>query len=624
MTPPGNCDDMEFGPWNPGIASHIPLDIRHLATIYRPENVRTDVSRAEELRDLTGLGCSELVAFRPERLALHELLIRVTADFSVPDGSKIEDLGINFRRIVHVLLARYIEPELGTISASYDALRRQLSAVIETGLAAMFPPPAPSVAATPRSPGTRLRALFTRDRRQPVVADSGPDVESTVIAAWETRARAGGDALQRAAFRALARVASASLVRHGRVWGGRDTIAALATDIACNAFGSEDIGRQIEPLLLKAVAAEGFVLLPRQEQPVVMNTKGASASGKSTLRPRQKKLAGDIGVRWSEFALISPDIWRKQLLDYTTLGPACKYGGALTGEELQIVDQKLDRYMARKAERGEMTHLLIDRFRFDSFAPDSDEAGSNLLTRFGHSVYLFFMITPPESLVERAWKRGLEVGRYKAVDDTLAHGVAAYSGMPHLFFTWIRRTDKRVQFEFLDNSVPPGERPRTVAFGSNHELNVLDVKCMLDVERYRRVNVDATAPGHLYADTELLRPENNAGFLRQCVDRFREVNFADPATGRIYLRIVSGAPVWSDREALGLAIANAETHAGILAAVPAATDRGVPSTDRLEYLGERTDGERFHTVGAWGSSSMQCGCPAIQAYDPPASNGAWA
>jgi hypothetical protein len=106
---------------------------------------------------------------------------------------------------------------------------------------------------------------------------------------------------------------------------------------------------------------------------------------------------------------------------------------------LQIVDKKLDRYMAMKAERGEMTHLLIDRFRFDSFAPDSDEAGSNLLTRFGHDVYLFFMITPPEALVERAWKRGLELGRYKAVDDTLAHGIDAYAGMPRLIFTWAKR-----------------------------------------------------------------------------------------------------------------------------------------------------------------------------------------
>jgi hypothetical protein len=598
MDTAADCGETAFGPWNPGITSHIPRDIRHLATIYRPENSFTDVARAEELHDLTGLECRELVAFRPERLALHELLIRVTADFSVPDGSMIEDLGINFRRIVQVLLAQYIEPDIGVIRAAYDALRRQIAAIIATELAALFPSPARSAAARARSPATRLRAFFARAGRPQ--ATPGTGAEGAAIAAWDARARTGSDALHSAAFRALARVASALLVRHGRVWADRDTIAALATDLACNAHGSEEIGRLIEPLLMKAVAAEGFALLPRQEQPVVMNTKGASASGKSTLRPRQRQLAEDIGVRWGEFALISPDIWRKQLLDYGTLGPAYKYGGAFTGEELQIVDQKLDRYMARKAERGEMTHLLIDRFRFDSFAPDSDEAGSNLLTRFGHSVYLFFMITPPESLVERAWKRGLDVGRYKAVDDTLGHGVEAYSGMPQLFFTWVRRTDKRVHFEFLDNSVRQGERPRTVAFGSNDVLNVLDVKCMLDVERYRRVNVDATAPELLYGDRERLRPEHNAGFLRQCIDRFREVNFADQASGRVFLSVVSGTPVGCDRDALDLAIANPETRAGILAAVPVALDRTLPSAERPRRLQAGTGAEGFHTLGAWG------------------------
>ena len=63
------------------------------------------------------------------------------------------------------------------------------------------------------------------------------------------------------------------------------------------------------------------------------------------------------------------------------------------------------------------------------------------------------MITPPAALVERAWHRGLEVGRYKAVDDTLAHSIEAYSGIPELFFTWTQRKDKPMQFEFLDNSV---------------------------------------------------------------------------------------------------------------------------------------------------------------------------
>src|SRR4029078_4535259 len=134
-----------------------------------------------------------------------------------------------------------------------------------------------------------------------------------------------------------------------------------------------------------------------------------------------------------------------------------------------------------------MSHLLIDRFRFDSFAPDSDEAGSNLLTRFGRVVYLFFMVTPPESLVERAWKRGLDGGRYKAVDDTLAHAVEAYSGMPQLFFTWIQRTDKRVHFELLDNTVARGAPPRTAAFGWNDTLNVFDVECLVDIDRYRKI-----------------------------------------------------------------------------------------------------------------------------------------
>jgi len=591
----------DFGPWNPGLESRIPRELLPLATIFRPENVFTDLARAEELHDLTGLEFAELVAFRPERLALHELLIRVTADFSVPDGSKIEDLGINFRAIVRALLARHVEPRMGAIVAEYAESRRRLAECIGTELAAVFPRPMSPPAAPPGRGRRGFLALFGRNRRGTLAAEAAAVPQDRAVAQWEADANSGGDPVHKAACRALARVTSALLVRHGQVWGSREMIAALATDIACNDLAAREIGRMLDAWLPAAAAAERCLLLPRQERPVVMNTKGPSASGKSTLRPLQRRLAGDIGVNWREFALISPDIWRKQLIDYGTLGTAYKYGAAFTGEELQIVDGKLDRYMARKAARGDMTHLLIDRFRFDSFAPDSNEAGSNLLTRFGAIVYLFFMITPPESLVERAWKRGLEVGRYKAVDDTLAHGIEAYSGMPQLFFTWVRRTDKRVHFEFLDNSVKLGERPRTVAFGWNDALNVLDVKCMLDVERFRRVNVDATGPELLYRDKASLAPENNAGFLRQCVDEFREVNFADRATGRIYLRLASGQPVRVDHAALAQARADPDTFAGLMAAAPAAFDRRAWAMDGPEFLDAAAGSEPAHTLGSWGS-----------------------
>jgi hypothetical protein len=592
-------DTQVHGPWNPGIQSQIPRELRHLSTIFRPENVSTSIAAATEIQGLTGFSPSELVAFRPQRLALHELLIRVTADFAVPDGSRIGDLGINFREIASRLLDRYLLPEMDAITAAYDRTRRELRHAIDAVLAGVVPEHPPAVAPAKR-PSSRL---FARIARRPAAAAVPVDRGwgPGHIADCERRASLSVDPQQKIVCRALARVMSALFATQGHAWGTRELIASLATDMACNEYGSDSIGRTIEPLLLGAARSEGYDLLPRQERPVVINTKGPSASGKSTLRPLQKKLAGDIGVRWSEFALISPDIWRKQLLDYGALGAAYKYAGAFTAEELQIVDQKLDRYMARKHRRGDMTHLLIDRFRFDSFAPDSDEAGSNLLTRFGQTVYLFFVITPPELLVERAWQRGLEFGRYKAVDDTLAHAVEAYTGIPDVFFTWVRRSDKRIQFEFLDNTVRLGERPRTVAFGDNDTFNVLDAKGMLDIERYGRVNVDAAAPDSLYADRRLLDPAHNTRFLRRCIGGFRVVNFADRVTGRIYMRIESGTPVWMDGSLIHSAVSDPDTLSGIRAVAPGALSGAVPEGTAPQYLQGRAGARAAPTLGQWGA-----------------------
>jgi hypothetical protein len=586
------------GPWNPGIQSQMPRELCHLSTIFRPENVFTSIAAVTDLQGLTGFSPAELVAFQPQRLALHELLIRVTADFAVPDGSRIGDLGINFREIASLLFERYLRPEMDAITAAYDRTRRELRNAIDAALAGVVPEPPPVIAPAKRSAPRLFARIASRRGAAPIPVDRGWGPRH--IADCERLADCAVDPRQKIVYRTLARLMSALFATQGQAWGTRELIASIATDMACNECGSDAIGRTIEPLLLLAARSEGYQLLPRQEQPVVINTKGPSASGKSTLRPLQKKMAGDIGVRWSDFALISPDIWRKQLLDYATLGAAYKYAGAFTAEELQIVDQKLDRYMARKHRRGDMTHLLIDRFRFDSFAPDSDEAGSNLLTRFGHTVHLFFMITPPDLLVERAWQRGLEFGRYKAVDDTLAHAVEAYTGIPDVFFTWVRRSDKRIQFEFLDNTVRLGERPRTVAFGDNDVFNVLNVKGMLDIERYGRVNVDAAAPEFLYADRGLLDPDHNTGFLRRCcLDGFREVNFADRATGRIYLRIESGTPIWKDATLMQSAMADPDTSSGVKAVASRALCGEVPEGGGPQYL--RGQAGAAPTLGQWGA-----------------------
>jgi hypothetical protein len=600
-----DSDQKPAGPWNPGLQSQIPKELLPLCTIFRSENVYTGIASAEELHAMTGFDLSELVVFRPERLALHELLIRVTADFAVPDGSRIGDLGINFRRIASQILAHYLLPDRELITGAFERARAEMADAVEAALAAV--PGLAPVAALPQRPARRL---FGRGkaRRSEVLSLGGRGWGPAEIDECERRARAATEELQKLAYHSLARVLSALFTDHGHAWGTHTLIGQLAKDLACNIYGSDAVGRTIEPILLRAARQEGYGLLPYQDRPIVINTKGASASGKSTLRPLQKKLAGEFGMRFSDFALISPDIWRKQLLDYASLGAAYKYAGAFTGDELQIIDRKMDRYMATKYASGRMTHLLIDRFRFDSFAPDSEEEGSNLLTRFGQEVYLFFVITAPEQLVERAWKRGLEFGRYKAVDDTLAHAVEAYTGIPNVFFTWVRRGDKRFHFEFLDNTVPMGERPRTVAFGNNDTVNVLDVNKMLAIERYGRVSIDATSTEELYRDRDLLVAGRNTGFLKRCVEAFRVVNFADQASGRIYLTLKSGTPALKDPVAFQAAMLDEDTLAGVRAVAPLALAGDIGSADQPRYLDRYRGGAAqagsvaVPTLGLWGEA----------------------
>ena len=337
-------------------------------------------------------------------------------------------------------------------------------------------------------------------------------------------------------------------------------------------------------MIAKAAEAEGYRLLPYQDAPVVMNVKGASGAGKSTIRPLQRDLAERLGVPWQDFALVSPDYWRKFLLEYKSLGEDYKYAAMLTGQELEIIDKKLDRYMEEKAARAEMPHLLIDRFRFDSFVlSPKQQADGRLLSRFGETVFMFFMITPPPDTVERAWKRGITTGRYKAVDDLLFHNIEAYTGMPQLFFTWVNKERQKIHFEFLDNSVAFGERPRTVAFGWNGQLTVLDMDCMRRLGRYRKINVEAQRP----EDVFLTHDGDEDDILADCIDKIPDVTFADPKTLKVLGQTHAGKRVY---EVKGFF---AKAGLGDVAGAESSAEPGKPPKLDVTH-------EKQFTVGVWG------------------------
>ena len=101
--------------------------------------------------------------------------------------------------------------------------------------------------------------------------------------------------------------------------------------------------------------------------------------------------------------------------------------------------------------------------------------------------------------------------------------------MPDLFFAWAGRKDRWVHYEFLDNSVPKGERPRTIAYGQNGSLVVNDLEKLCDIERFRHVNVDATRAEDVLAKT--LETHAAMAILRRAFADLDRVDVLVPGSG---------------------------------------------------------------------------------------------
>ncbi len=501
-------------------------------TLFDPRHSFVPWEEAKELSDATGMKPEHLAVFRAERLALHSVLIRVTSQLFVPDGPNYADLGINLRTMAGRIYEAYVLPEIDAVEAAFEHVRKEARTEISKLLEE-------KIYGHREKSSDDNRGMFARVFGR--VLDEKPlsDPSERALAMSTRWKEAHNEDIPSASRRALGRTIGAVLNKRGALHVDRDIIARVAEGVVLNRLGSAAVGRCVEEIFNRAVLAEGYHRLPPQKDPVVLNAKGASAAGKSSIRGDQHLIAERLGLDWKDFAIISPDDGRKSVRDYDGLGEDYKYAAMLTGQELEIIDRKLDILMAMKGQKGTVPHMLIDRFRFDSFQADRTRGTtSTLLTRFGAKVYLFFVITPPEATVERAWKRGLATGRYKAVDDLLYHNVEAYSGIPNLFFGWAQGRGKWVHYEFLDNSVAAGNKPRTIAFGKNGDLVITDLDRLCDITRFRFVNVDAKGPDEVL-QKELSQSESME-FVKDAMKHLSKVEVTLLGSNQVFARSIAG------------------------------------------------------------------------------------
>jgi hypothetical protein len=129
-------------------------------------------------------------------------------------------------------------------------------------------------------------------------------------------------------------------------------------------------------------------------------------------------------------------------------------------------------------------------------------------------------------------------------------------------------------------------------------MTILSIKSMLDIERFRKINIGAHRPEEVYFANELA-PERNVDFLKRCARLIAIINFADFETGRIYARLEHGKWTWRDEQRFARMLDDPDAKAGLGAV---AADRYDSAAARIP---ERTHlaTEKLHTLGAWGEAA---------------------
>ena len=530
----GMQQEQEYSAWNPGLSAILPRELCALETIFQAPNVYTQYEEVQELASLTGLKPEHLVGFTSKRLVMHELIVRVGANIHIPEAEHEEDFGINFRRITNDILHQHIAPLYEHIETEFQSLAAAVKVATDQVLAA-------EVMADPTPPAA-IKRRFWPWNKKPVakkVLLSGEEIQFKAINNLKNAGLTNEDPLMKAVYKSSYQILGSIASTRGLLGNDRGFMSRIICRHVLNNYGSFMVGKLIEPAINKAVAAHDYQLLRRVDKPVIISLKGASAAGKSTLRPLLKQTMGQRGIESSLYGIISPDIWRRQLLDYDSLGPHYKYSGRFTSNEVNIIDSKLDRYIRRTGQQNQtIPNILVDRFRFDSFSTEQvQKVLHGTYAKYAHIMYMYFVITPPEETVERGWLRGQQRGRYKSVEDFLGHSVEAYQGIPKLIFKWLAHTSPRYEFTFFDNIVPKGQFPKTSVTGNQKGISVFDPMVFINIERYQKINIHAQCLGEVYPTGERMAVANNMVFFNQCLQRFPNVSFSENPQAAPYLTI---------------------------------------------------------------------------------------
>lgn len=486
--------------WAPPVDMTVFQNIFHKASLFKQDALRpaalNDFKGLEELADLTGENIQDLAIFSPARLLLQETIIACDSRLNIEDDHHdIEAYADNFREIFEIIYKRYVQPK---------------APAIEAALEAQF-------------------ALVEKDVKADVaqlLASSNPELQ---LLSWLSASHENGGYEETAFQRGNQAKAGGMdhyyrLLRKKKIHEQRspaEFAALLERLVVARVYdlkARDTLLGEIKTCIKEAIADQEVSALSRVKTKDAMLhiIHGPPAVGKTTLRPRIMQAAKNQGISWANVMVLNADVWREYLLDGTETGAHADYWGPLTDNELSVLWNRMDVLLRRKW--WVQPHIMVDHFY-----PDRSELYT-YPDRTNH-FHVSLAMAHPDQIVARSFERGRTEGRYITIPGLLFGLSETYKAFGPYFRT---AAGENVRIEIIDNAVPKFLEPKTIAFGdlSKNEINIFDVAGILLIDRYRQVNLDATAPDQLF-DAKTRDLANNMGLLNELLAANITLKFVD-------------------------------------------------------------------------------------------------
>lgn len=414
-----------------------------------------DVHELAELCIATGDIPRNLVAFRPERLALHEIIKAVITRLQYIPETAEERLSLEydhiFLRIAKGLIVEF-KSEINLASFELYEQHKVIEALV-----------------------TRL-VLEEEFKADKLLQDD--HVQSCIEAIQSEKKK----------------VNDVELGKHVPGYTIQKAIIALATDAVFTKLAQAKMEALINQLISALIEGGKLTALdiPPASQRLLLLVAGGQASGKGSSVAQLKYSAQQAGIEWSNISKGGGDIFRSLLLDHGAVPPNL-YQQMCQDEASLVSHNKVFTALDKMAEQGKAPHVFIEQIYVG-------KEKIEMALKEGGTAYIVVVSTEVNDAVERAFLRGIDTGRFETVRGILT----AHKGMAvQLPDRLSECADKSVFIRIVDNNVSKGEQPIKVADIDciNKTIQVYDKQKLERFISKTAINIYATHPDDVYNKT---------------------------------------------------------------------------------------------------------------------------